>query len=164
MLTFDQQDEGDCTPLIVATEHDQPEVTKYLLDKGANINSQNIYGTSPLLGAVKVNNLNIVRLLIERGANINGKDMHGQTLLLHALGNAWLEGAEILVENGARIDKATVNSWTPFLQSIRDGLLLIENGASMTIRNDVRNTPLESAIDKKAIEIMKTICLFEHLK
>ena len=95
--------------------------------------------------------------------------MHGQTLLMHAVGKAWLEGAEILIENGARIDEATNDSWTPFFQSIRDGhieitLLLIENGASMTLRNDVRNTPLESAIDKKAIEIMKTICLFNHFK
>ena len=43
-------------------------------------------------------------------------------------------------------------------------LFALKNGASMTVRNDARNTPLESAIDEKGIEVVKTICLFEHQK
>ena len=95
--------------------------------------------------------------------------MHGQTLLMHAVGNAWLEGAEILIENGARIDEVTNDSWTAFFHSVSRGyveitLLLIENGASMIVRNNMRHAPLESAINAKGIEVMKTIFLFEHFK
>ena len=34
---INQRDEKENTPLIVSTEHNQPEVTKYLLEKGANL-------------------------------------------------------------------------------------------------------------------------------
>ena len=43
-------------------------------------------------------------------------------------------------------------------------LFAIEKGASVTVRNDVRNTPLESAIDAKGIETMITFLSFENFK
>ena len=43
-------------------------------------------------------------------------------------------------------------------------LFALKNGASMTVRNDVRNTPLETAIDKKGIKTIKTFLAFEHFK
>jgi len=53
------------------------EVTTLLLDKGANINAQDIFGRTPLMTAASAGNLDMATLLLSRGANTeigNGKD------------------------------------------------------------------------------------------
>ena len=57
------------------------EIVKFLLEKGASIDSKNDYGSTPLHLASMKGHLEIVKLLLGEGANIDAKDENGSTPL-----------------------------------------------------------------------------------
>ena len=84
---------GMKTPLLFATRQGNFEITKLLVEAGADIESADANGITPLINAilnhsvVNVNrsgqsdHLKIAQYLIEAGANVNAQDWYGQTPL-----------------------------------------------------------------------------------
>ena len=58
-----------------------------LLEWGANINTQDNFGTTPLMSAVRLKNLEMVRWLVESGASLEPKNEHDETALALATSN-----------------------------------------------------------------------------
>jgi len=71
------------TPLHMAILADQREVARFLMEKGANINTpaKDDYGGTPLHWAAVLGRVEIARQLIEAGANVNLRDKNGYTPL-----------------------------------------------------------------------------------
>jgi len=67
------------TPLHIAVLSDQREVARFLIDKGANINTpaKDEYGGTPLHWAAVLGRVEIARQLIDAGANVNASDKNG---------------------------------------------------------------------------------------
>lgn len=93
-----------------AVNHEHVEITRLLLDSGADINLR--FGPakrSPLHEAVKLANLDIIKLLVERGADINIRNTHDRSPLYYARNmipdrinaNRKEDVIEYLLENGA---------------------------------------------------------------
>lgn len=66
--------------------HRDPEMTRLLLDLGADIDVQDRYGATPLMVAVddyfgRNVNIRIVQVLLDRGADVKVQDAHGKTVL-----------------------------------------------------------------------------------
>src|SRR4026209_528954 len=81
-----------------------PEITAYLLSRGADPNSQtNENGASVLAGLCYVNQRECVRLLLAYGADPNcGRSESLETPLHHALaGGADIEVIRLLIDSGA---------------------------------------------------------------
>jgi ankyrin repeat protein len=83
---------GAKTPLLYATRAGHLELTRLLLDAGADIEQADANGVTPLLNAVlnatvatldrpDAQHLEVAHYLIERGANIDAADWYGQTPL-----------------------------------------------------------------------------------
>jgi ankyrin repeat protein len=70
------------TPLDLAafSVHYMPMV-KFLIDKGADVNSQSAAGASPLFWAVLRQQRDEVQYLVDHGANVNIADAYGDTIL-----------------------------------------------------------------------------------
>jgi ankyrin repeat protein len=66
-----ETDDKRFTPLWVAACHGLLEITRLLLDAGANVNAVNFEGTTPLKEAAQIGATEVVQLLIERGANLD---------------------------------------------------------------------------------------------
>lgn len=111
---LDQSHRG-LTPLMYAAKVGNLEIIKYLLDKGANINSQDDYGYTALHYAVEDNKLDAVKLLIEKKANINLVDKDGNTILMTAANAVAPEIFQYLFEKGADINTANNYGNTPLL-------------------------------------------------
>ncbi len=62
------------TPLIVACKTDQTQVARYLVEKGANINAQNLEGRTALHEVVENNFESLALWLIRKGADIYVED------------------------------------------------------------------------------------------
>ena len=97
---IDAGEAGDHTPLHVAAAGGQCDAAAHLLQRGANLEAQDICGWTPLHIAIANNRLNIVELLLAKGAEINVKDRHGQTPLALALKHGHEDIARALRERG----------------------------------------------------------------
>lgn len=94
------------TPMLnVAVRNDNEELTKMILDCGADINAvSKDRGYTAVMDAVWKGNKDITKLLISRGAELNTISKEGQSNLVLAVGADKVDICKILVENGADPD------------------------------------------------------------
>ena len=175
------QDDTLTSPLHLAEEYGRQQITTMLLEKNANLNSQDNYGQTPLhrlLGSRMYDDhdSNRVRLLIERhGAEVNRRDTDGQTPLLLALKKGWFRAVRILLEHGADSNvKINTNDNFPW-HRLADSLVydedevldhaqfLLKLGVEMDTRdksNGTNPTPLHLAIGRNHLKLLAF--LLEH--
>ncbi|KAA5534718.1 hypothetical protein F0919_08880 [Taibaiella lutea] len=100
---------GGVSPLTEAVFNVDFNITKYLLDNGADANIEKDNGKSVLLEAIlSENSIDIVALLISRGARVNHADADKQTPLLKAIQYNLYDIAVLLLQKGARTDVADI--------------------------------------------------------
>ena len=85
-----------CTALFVAVYLKYYEITKYLVEMGADVNIPNAFGVTPLMQSV--DNKKIFQYLIENGkVNVNIRDAKGLTVLDYAIRNYHFETGIMLL-------------------------------------------------------------------
>jgi len=95
-----EKDGSIFTPLMAATAHNLPGVTKLFLENKANVNAQ-CRGLTALAFAARNNNIEIIQLLLESGADVNA----GTTSPLHlAARGGNIEAIKILIAHNANVD------------------------------------------------------------
>ncbi len=94
------------TPLGLACYFGHPEIARYLVLKGADVNvpSNNGFSVYPIHSAVAANQTEIVHTLVEHGAQVNVKQKSGVTPLHSAAQNGNLEILITLLEHGAEVN------------------------------------------------------------
>jgi ankyrin repeat protein len=128
-----------------------PEIVKYLVEKGADINVQDQIKSTPLLWAAGFGRPETVAYLIERGANVKSVDDNGWTPLIWAAGLGQPQTVETLVKAGADLAAADRQTGdTPLLRAARTGKpesmkILLDAGADVTVRNKLQMTALHLA-------------------
>ena len=86
---------GSKTPLLYATRHGHLDVTRLLIERGADLELADGNGVTPLINAIvnasivrragKTDHLKIAHTLLDAGANVNAMDWYGQTPLWAAV-------------------------------------------------------------------------------
>ena len=96
------RDEQGDVPLLYAAAVGSLETMKLLLDKGADVNAQNGFGTTALM--ISAVDIAKVRLLVERGANVNLASKQGRTpLFIAAMSDESAAIVTYLVGKGANL-------------------------------------------------------------
>ncbi len=114
--------------LIKAVRRKTLEEVENLIESGANVNTEDEYGSSPLIESVKKKNIEMVKLLISKGADVT-KIIEGRTPLTEAVNKNDIEIVKFLISKGADTD----------------------------VLNNEGRTFLMEAVVKKNIEIVKVI-------
>nr|MCH9753416.1 ankyrin repeat domain-containing protein [Alphaproteobacteria bacterium] len=65
--------------LSYAALHQRPDIVRFMIRRGANLNETNTLKETPLMIAVKNNNLEIVYMLARSGCDVNQKDRFGHS-------------------------------------------------------------------------------------
>lgn len=91
------------TALILAAQSGDLLTVKYLVENGADINAQNVFGGSPLFWSAVFGHFEIVQYLQENGADVNLRDMSQQTALKEAERWDHTQIAEFLRQNGGTL-------------------------------------------------------------
>lgn len=98
-IDINYPDKDGKTPFMLSIFHMQYEMSKILLEKGANPNLKNIIGENALMIACNNRNIHfpdnnsnilkqeIINILIEKGDDINEKDNNSRTALYYSLAN-----------------------------------------------------------------------------
>ena len=105
-VNINSKDEGGNTPLHIASRYGHTQIVKFLVNKGADVNSKNTYGYTPLLSACGGMNpdINLLKELIAKGADINAQLDRGLTALHFATMSGNIEIISFLIKNGVNLN------------------------------------------------------------
>jgi ankyrin repeat protein len=160
--TADIADNHEITPLMYAAEIGSLDAMRMLLDRGADVNAQNAFGSTALMWSVS--DLAKVRLLLDRGAQVNLTARSGRTaLIIAAFTNPSAEVVRLLLAKGAKIGVMDVRHVTPlnaatFGNDTATVRLLLEAGADIeTPDTFIGLTPLMNAAGNRNVEAVKLL-------
>ena len=147
------------TSMHVAARAGHADVLSLLLEHGADVDVQNLYGTTPLYRAARSGKLEAGRLLLDRGADINARGNVGETPLSGALFERRVEFARMLLERGASINTHgsagnTPLHWAVEKENIEAVRLLLEHGADVNACDDRNLTPSQLAKQPEIVELL----------
>jgi ankyrin repeat protein len=89
---------------MLACRYQKDEITRVLIEGGADVNAKDCYGATALILACRAGlGLDEIQLLLDRGAEINAKTNAGENALMGAVSRNYLDIAKFLIERGADI-------------------------------------------------------------
>ena len=147
--------EYDTTPLMEAASEGHNQVVEELIRKGARVNVKDIDQRTALHWASWSGHCSVVKTLCAAGADTNVQDLGGVTPLMEAAVEGSDEIVCELIRAGASVNVVTSSEcWGLAAGStalhlaakynhIKCGVLLVEAGADMTVRNKYSKSPLD---------------------
>jgi hypothetical protein len=91
--------DGDGQSLLMKT--DSPEMVRWLIERGVDVNFPDKAGYTPLIDAARYGRTEIARILIDAKADVNARSVYGRTPLAEAVLNGHGDVAEMLSAAGA---------------------------------------------------------------
>uniref|UniRef100_A0A146Q8X9 Ankyrin repeat and SAM domain-containing protein 6 n=1 Tax=Fundulus heteroclitus TaxID=8078 RepID=A0A146Q8X9_FUNHE len=104
LVPVDCTDEEGNTGLQFASASGHENLVRFLLRKGASVDSRNNYGWTPLMQAARFGHLTVAHILLENGAEINGRNRLGASVLSMAARGGHVHVVNLLLESGAYVD------------------------------------------------------------
>ena len=138
------------TPLFRAVSDGSLDITRALIDAGADVNAYVSRGFTPLYAAAQLSSAEMTRLLITEGAVVNALQYGGITPLIAAATEGNADIVKVLLDAGAEVNATDRNGDTPLSWAVRAGAgrvdtvgkvkLLLSEGADPSTLH-ARNTP-----------------------
>jgi ankyrin repeat protein len=134
-ISANARDGRQITPLMYAAEVGSVEAMRILIERGADVNAQNAFGSTALMwsGADAAK----VRLLLDHGADVNKTAKTGRTaLIIAAFSPSSADVVRMLIAKSADISATDQNGLTPLLAAASGNdtasvRVLIEQGADV---------------------------------
>jgi len=100
-----EQMHNKVTALMLATaDSHNPELARVLLQAGAEVNHQDIYGYTPLIYTSALGYIEMVKVLLEEGANVNAKNRDRMSALMFASDKGHEDIVKELLAAGAEVN------------------------------------------------------------
>ncbi len=125
------------TPLHYLAVENHVDAVRFLIEHGANVNTQITGCETPLVHAAQSGYPKMVALLIENGADLEAKSLNDATALLLAAQNGYVDICDLLLAAGANVtarDFQDLSVWD--LAMPRKATLLFEVLAKHGIQQD----------------------------
>ena len=138
------------TPLFLAVESGNLEITEMLLNYGAKVNARDAEKQTPLMRLDGDATPELVELLVRHGVKINLTDNEGNTAIILAADGAKPEVLKALIDAGADVRLGNKQGQTALMNAVSNGdiesvRLLIQAGADVTAKNKDGDTVLNHA-------------------
>ena len=155
-------DDRGLTPLMYAAEVGSLDAMRLLIDRGADVNAQNAFGSTALMWSAA--DPAKVRLLLDHGAQVNLVAKSGRTaLIVAAFTNPSAEVVRLLLAKGAKVDVMDRLHVTPlnaatFGNDTATVRLLLDAGADIDAPDTfIGLTPLMNAAGNRNLEAVKLL-------
>ncbi|HEB41864.1 MAG TPA: ankyrin repeat domain-containing protein, partial [Candidatus Dependentiae bacterium] len=102
--------------LIIAAKMGNVKIAEFLVEKGADVNGENISTETALTKASYHGHSGMVEFLVDKKADINKKGrIGGSTALMHAAMNGKFEVSKFLIDSGACVDEEDEAGYTALM-------------------------------------------------
>ncbi|CAO2580709.1 Ankyrin repeat and SAM domain-containing protein 6 [Lemmus lemmus] len=122
-VPVDCSDEAGNSALQLAAAGGHEPLVRFLLRRGASVNSRNHYGWSALMQAARCGHASVAHLLLDHGADVNAQNRLGASVLTVASRGGHLGVVKLLLEAGAIVDHHNPSSESPAMGGSKDELL-----------------------------------------
>jgi ankyrin repeat protein len=112
LVNFEGENIEGAPPLWCASAAGHLKIVKYLVSKGANVNSTTKSNSTALRAACFDGHVEIVKFLVENNADIEIANRHGHTCLMIACYKGHLAIAKYLISRGADLNRKSVKGNT----------------------------------------------------
>ncbi|XP_045338798.1 ankyrin repeat and protein kinase domain-containing protein 1 isoform X2 [Leopardus geoffroyi] len=148
------------TPLLIATQDQQPELCTLLLAHGADANLADEDGWAPLHFAAQNGDDRTARLLLDHGAHVDAQEHEGWTPLHLAAQNNFENVARLLVSRQADPNLHEAEGKTPLHVAAYFGhvslvKLLAGQGAELDAQQRNLRTPLHLAVERGKVRAIQ---------
>ena len=139
------------------------DVLNELVDKDADMNTTDLWGTPALNIAAYKGNLEMMRRLIRAGADVDARNKkNGFTALLEAVHFLDTEVAKFLIEYGAEVNAQNNHGSTALHGAAANGIIelvnfLIVKGAEVNTQNNLGSTALHGAARYGKTDVVKLL-------
>jgi ankyrin repeat protein len=149
LVNFEGENIEGAPPLWCASAAGHLKIVKYLVSKGANVNSTTKSNSTALRAACFDGHIEIVRYLVENSADIEIANRHGHTCLMIACYKGHLAISKYLISRGADLNRKSVKGNTALHDCAECGSLeimklLLSHNAKMA-SDSYKMTPLLAA-------------------
>ncbi len=153
------------TPLLWATRWNELECVRFLITRGAQINTGEDGYSSPLGLASLYGDPNLVKLLLEHGAAVNGQAKNTKSALMMALEDNRFGNARLLLAHGARVNVSDEEGQTPLMDAVitgDEGIVreLLRRGARINAHDQEGKSPLHYAVEDNNVQM--ALLLLKH--
>lgn len=136
--------------LLSAAEKGEPVIAQYLINCGADVNTQDNDGATPLILAACAGDSGVVEVLLNNGAEVNMSEMGGNTALMMAAFFGDIDIVEILLSAGADIDAVAKDGETALSLAESEGhediVTILLNIESYVNEEDYNDSPVTMEI------------------
>lgn len=170
----DVSQEGRGPDLIGVVQNRHPDLLRYLLDHGADVNAHDSVGWTVLMEAANVDRMDMVELLLEHGADVSLTSKFGTTAIAVALDDEigggptprkppnypmaallWKHAKHSSLEKPRDVQGfARPMHRRTILQELE---LLLDHGMDINARDRERRTPLMIAVQRGSMPLVKSI-------
>jgi ankyrin repeat protein len=161
-LCFDHKkhlfEKNSITPILLAVIHSNYNVVKLLLDRGADINSKDIFNRTPIIESINNKNSQIFKLLLAHNPDLNIITYEGFNVLYYSImHNKWYE--DIIATKKVDLNSKLANNYTvSHIAAIQNNIdcikLLVEHGADFDAESIHNLTPYDCAILSGASDVV----------
>lgn len=149
LVNFENENIEGAPPLWCASAAGHLKIVKYLVSKGANVNSTTKSNSTALRAACFDGHFEIVKFLVENNADIEIANRHGHTCLMIACYKGHYNIAKYLINKGADLNRKSVKGNTALHDCAECGSLeimklLLSHNAKMA-PDSYQMTPLLAA-------------------
>src|SRR6266404_4864120 len=141
------------------------EVSKLLIERGADVNALDVNKWTPLHCASRVGHHDVMQLLLNRGAAVNFQSDDGNTPLHLAAYNGHFVITQMLLDHNAEVNARTVDGFTPLLYALQCGhsdvaKLFLDHNANGFDCNNKGESKLHMGAASGCLEVIQV--LLEH--
>ncbi|KAJ3616119.1 hypothetical protein Zmor_012053 [Zophobas morio] len=96
------------SPVFLAAQNGHFEVVKFLVERGASVDTADDQGDAPVIAAASGEHFGIVKYLVQKNADVNSVNKRGLTTLAHVVARNNTSMAKFLMEKGALVNDIVI--------------------------------------------------------
>ena len=150
--------------LFNAADKGNLEIVRALVEANADLEAQNVHGSSPLHAAISGNRLEVVQYLLQKGANLESNKNGGTALMTAALMTR-TEIVRVLIKAGADVNARSSINQTALItvcganlgesERLEIAKILVEANADVSAKDDLGKNAHETAAANRLFEVNK---------